>query len=318
MTHGFGMSTIYLARLLPELSKHYRIVMFDNLGSGLNSRTDDVGDALESVDKAEQWIATWWDQLIDKLDLPPKFYLAGHSAGGAQSMMYASRCPERIEGLFLIDPAGAEDQSRQGYEYDQYSFRIDDNSEVIPYRCLVNKLIRARDNNEHPLSALKCIPYCLVKIAMRKQFNRMVPYQKEFFSDTFMEATVRYFCLTTQRLGRQALVLLKCTEWFALLKNHLFTKEKMLQDFDFPIAFVFGARDFLGSAEGADTIVRNNRHFQSGRSQIFKQKNSGHNPFLDNPDELSRTMIGFFEGTITGTFDLKTRNEYVKDTPPAK
>jgi len=69
--------------------------------------------------------------------------------------------------------------------------------------------------------------------------------------------------------------------YFGHLHRHLFTKERMLQDFDFPIAFINGTRDFFGSAEGADRIVKNNRFFKSGESQIFKLKNSGHNVFLD-------------------------------------
>jgi len=58
----------------------------------------------------------------------------------------------------------------------------------------------------------------------------------------------------------------------------------MRQDFEFPIATVNGTRDFFGSAEGADEIIQGNRHYASGRSQIFKLKNSGHNVFLDNPN----------------------------------
>jgi len=53
MTHGYLMASVFFARLLPALGKHYRIVMFDNLGFGLNQRTDDVGDALENPEKAE-------------------------------------------------------------------------------------------------------------------------------------------------------------------------------------------------------------------------------------------------------------------------
>lgn len=101
--------------------------------------------------------------------------------------------------------------------------------------------------------------------------------------------------------------------YFSFLHRPLHTKERMLQDFDFPIAFVNGTRDFFGSAEGADTIVKNNRYHESGRSQIFKLHNSGHNVFLDNPDQLTTYMIGFFEGTITHTFDLKPRREFVAD-----
>ena len=95
--------------------------------------------------------------------------------------------------------------------------------------------------------------------------------------------------------------------------NTLFTKERALQDFDFPIAFCNGTRDFFGNAEGADTIVKNNRYFKSGRSQLFKLKNAGHNVFMDDPKGLADYMIGFFEGTITHTFDLKPRKDFVPD-----
>ena len=83
MTHGYEYSSALMARILPGLAKNYRIVMFDNLGWGLNSRTDNVGDALDSAESAERWIASWWDQLIEKLDVPAKFLLAGHSYGAA-------------------------------------------------------------------------------------------------------------------------------------------------------------------------------------------------------------------------------------------
>ena len=88
----------------------------------------------------------------------------------------------------------------------------------------------------------------------------------------------------------------------------------MLQDFDFPIAFVFGTRDMFGS-DGADRIVKRNRYYEAGRSQLFKQKRSGHNVFLDDPDQLTGFMIGFFNGTITGTFDEKPRAEFTADEP---
>ena len=54
----------------------------------------------------------------------------------------------------------------------------------------------------------------------------------------------------------------KTMKWYAVMRNTVYTKDRMLQDFDFPIAFNFGTRDFLGSAEGANTIVRNNKYFK--------------------------------------------------------
>lgn len=44
---------------------------------------------------------------------------------------------------------------------------------------------------------------------------------------------------------------------------------------DFPIAIAYGDRDFLCS-KGADDIVRQSKHFKSGRSQLFKVEDSSH------------------------------------------
>ena len=46
MTHGYAMAAVFHARMLPALSQHYRIVLFDNLSFGLNDRSQNVGDAL--------------------------------------------------------------------------------------------------------------------------------------------------------------------------------------------------------------------------------------------------------------------------------
>ena len=64
MTHGFMLAGSYLSPILPALSKHYRIVMVDNCAWGLNTRTDYVGDALESPEKAEKYLVTWWERVI--------------------------------------------------------------------------------------------------------------------------------------------------------------------------------------------------------------------------------------------------------------
>ena len=44
---------------------------------------------------------------------------------------------------------------------------------------------------------------------------------------------------------------------------------------DFPIAIAFGDRDYLCS-RGCNEIIRSSKHFSSGRSQLFKIKDSSH------------------------------------------
>jgi hypothetical protein len=53
-------------------------------------------------------------------------------------------------------------------------------------------------------------------------------------------------------------------------------------------------------------------HFESGKSQLFRVANSGHNLFWDNPRKLAEyIMIGFFEEITLATFEEKPRDEFV-------
>ena len=117
-----------------------------------------------------------------------------------------------------------------------------------------------------------------------------------------------------QRPSKAEIITLNTSRYFSFPYHSLLEKDRMMNpEIDFPIAFCFGDRDFFGS-EGADQIVKNNRHFASGRSQLFKLENSGHNVFINNPYQLCAYMIGFFEGTILNTFDEKPRDSYVLST----
>lgn len=242
--------------------------MFDNLGWGLNQRLQDVGEALDSAEKSYEWINMWWDNLIEALDLPEKFFMSAHSLGGTQAMLYVSRHPERCEGLFLQSPACTEDQSDPNWVHDPYSYRIQDIYDSLPPHCLVNRGIDSLKKDQHIFygSGLVCLPLCMVKMAVSSVFKRYM--KPKFFTESLIQAAIHYWALQTRNPGKQDVIMMKMCLPFTFLKEEfqLFKKDKMLQDFDFPIAFSFGTRDFFGSAEGAQRIVRNNRHFQTGRS----------------------------------------------------
>ena len=96
---------------------------------------------------------------------------------------------------------------------------------------------------------------------------------------------------------------------------HPFYEEgRLLNITDFPIAFSFGDRDYMGS-EGADKVVKSNAFFKSGHSQIFKLPNSGHCGHEHNPEQLQELIVGFFNETIKGRFEEKARTDWVDPTP---
>ena len=182
LTHGYCLSAVLYSQMLPALAKHYRIVMFDNLGFGLNRRVQDLGDALESPEKAERWLISWWEHLIEALEpeLPAKFYLTGHSAGGFQCMLYSSVHPERIDGLFLQSPVGSEDQTRPSWVYDPYTIRTQDQTDDLPKRSEVDAGIANYAANVHLVATLHKMPHWMVKAAMGSEFKKMC--SPRFFS----------------------------------------------------------------------------------------------------------------------------------------
>jgi hypothetical protein len=100
---------------------------------------------------------------------------------------------------------------------------------------------------------------------------------------------------------------------FGAFAKHPLTREDRLgnRDLDFPIGICYGEKDWLGST-GADEIIKNSKYFVAGHSQLFVIKNSDHVTFYDNPEDLCHVLIGFFNKTITHTFELKPRQTYIK------
>ena len=107
MTHGFGTSSCHFAPMIPELMKHFRIVLFDNLSFGMNPKTGQRLTDITKVDLVDAWLVEYWEKFIEQLEfLPKKFFIAGHSFGGYQAALYASKNPHRVLKLFCISPAG--------------------------------------------------------------------------------------------------------------------------------------------------------------------------------------------------------------------
>ncbi|MFN3959768.1 MAG: alpha/beta fold hydrolase [Parvularculaceae bacterium] len=99
LLHGSNSSLHTFEPMIAELAGEYRIIIYDQPGHGLTGphpRDDYTAagmfEALNAVANAA------------RLD---RFYLGGNSMGGWVAWRYALRYPERVEGLILIDAAGA-------------------------------------------------------------------------------------------------------------------------------------------------------------------------------------------------------------------
>jgi pimeloyl-ACP methyl ester carboxylesterase len=96
--HATGMHAGLYARLLAPLADRFHILASDARGHG-HSPGGPVGDRVEWDQFADDLLA-----IIDAVAPDKPWLLAGHSMGGAVSLLAASTQPARVAGLVLIDP----------------------------------------------------------------------------------------------------------------------------------------------------------------------------------------------------------------------
>lgn len=97
--HGFSLPAFVFDDYVKPLTEAgYRVLTFDNYGRGLSDRPNVAYDA----DLTDRLIVN----LLDKLGLTAPVHFVGYSMGGAASVIFAARHPDRVASLTLIAPAG--------------------------------------------------------------------------------------------------------------------------------------------------------------------------------------------------------------------
>ena len=100
MLHGNPSWSFYYRHLAKELRADYRVVVPDHIGCGLS---DKAADSLYSF-TFEQRVDDL-EALLDHLDIKSNITLVVHDWGGMIGMTYASRYPERIARLVVLNSA---------------------------------------------------------------------------------------------------------------------------------------------------------------------------------------------------------------------
>ncbi|HSU15852.1 alpha/beta fold hydrolase [Longimicrobium sp.] len=96
--HSLAGNTRHWEAQLAHLRASRRAVALDWRGHGRSGAAPDGG--WSPAEMARDVAAA-----VDRLGLA-RFVLAGHSAGGLVALAYAGMHPERVAGLFLLDPSG--------------------------------------------------------------------------------------------------------------------------------------------------------------------------------------------------------------------
>ena len=138
--------------------------MFDHGSWGMNTRWARFPEEI-TPESSEAWMSRWLEQVFGKLNLPVRFFLAGHSLGGFYCALFASKYPDRVEGLFLISPAGMVPYTPE--TYNPYMMR--DPNDITKDRMAkadVDKMLYFDEKKKHWLERLSKIPKKTLKQLM--------------------------------------------------------------------------------------------------------------------------------------------------------
>jgi len=100
MVHGNPSWSFYYRNLAKALRERYRVIVPDHIGCGLSDKPSAADYSYTLKQRVDDLEA-----LLEQLDLREKITLVVHDWGGMIGMAYASRHPERIARLVVLNTA---------------------------------------------------------------------------------------------------------------------------------------------------------------------------------------------------------------------
>jgi pimeloyl-ACP methyl ester carboxylesterase len=100
LLHGNPTWSFYYRDLIRGLRDRYRLIAPDHIGCGLSEKPDDARYPYRLERRVEDI-----DALVRQLDLPEKLTLVLHDWGGMIGLAWASRHPQRVGRLVLLNTA---------------------------------------------------------------------------------------------------------------------------------------------------------------------------------------------------------------------
>lgn len=101
---GYGWGLDNWQPIREEVSKFAKMFMYDRASVGKSEKSNKPNHSLQSVENLRD--------LLQKVDIKPPYILVGHSFGGVNVRLYASKYSEEVAGVILLD-SSHEDQNKK-------------------------------------------------------------------------------------------------------------------------------------------------------------------------------------------------------------
>lgn len=98
---GLMSTVLSWTELQRELSRSFRVVSYDRAGLGWS----ELGPMPRTADRIVDELRA----MLEKAGIPPPYVLVGHSFGGLTMPLFASRYPDDVAGMVLVDAVAPEE-----------------------------------------------------------------------------------------------------------------------------------------------------------------------------------------------------------------
>ncbi|MFM0075978.1 alpha/beta hydrolase [Paraburkholderia sediminicola] len=259
---GWGVGSGYLQRGFKFLQERFRLVFVDTRGSGLSGRPADT-TKMSSNDMADDLEA-----LREFLGLST-IQLLGHSNSGAIVLFYAERYQNRVEKLVLID------------------------SQVLGFDANADTQALLKAKAEDPWYQ------AAVQVAVSHFSGKSQPFSNDEELSAFVAEILPLYLANPEKhlMSAREQLLVEPISLYAFEAQTAADKAAasdqvaLFDQIRAPVLIMAGKHDWIcpvAIAEGLHTGIR--------KSYLVTFEESGHMPWIEEPEEFSTELLKFLEG----------------------
>ncbi len=276
---GFGAEHSYLHDMVEPLTDEYHIVLFDQRGSLRSPAADSLLTFQHLVEDIE-WIRQ--ELKVEKLTL------LGHSMGTFLAMAYADAYPGHVKNLVLVGALKPALRTQEGItdvsQLQRQMFNMAAN--YLNSRPEVGKMLR---ENNIDVENLDRLTY--------KQ-------RTDNWRINFASANIYDVSKWKQVNGGMALYNGRSGSLLGSSSPEIFDYTNSIREADFPVTVINGDHDFINfdvlsyeelypEADIPENTFPTWSDYKAElpRLEVFSIEKAGHNPWVDQPDEVKRLLL---------------------------
>lgn len=104
MDAGYGDHSKAWKNIAPEIAAFTEVVLYDRAGLGNSEKSSDPRTSDHMVDELKE--------MLTSMTIKPPYLLVGHSFGGVNMRLFATKYPDEVSGLILVDSTPEEYKER--------------------------------------------------------------------------------------------------------------------------------------------------------------------------------------------------------------